>query len=760
MSPISKILCTLITSSLSLYAAESELITWETTAKSLDKYCSECHSDDLPDADLDITSIDQRADLEANPEKWTRVLQALRTHYMPHPDGRNLPPQRRDELIQKISGELIQQAGKYDSISAQFRRLNRVEFSNTINDLLLIQGDWTKSLPADDAGYGFDNIAAALSISPLLIERYFSTAAEAAQLAVPRKMEPKVWDISGATFHGGNSGKNVRNIHAAGGKHSAKHTLFFPGKGSYKLTFKLSAQQAGPENAFAELRLGHELIGREEVTAAEGETPNTILKNIQIDTPGEHRLEVRLWKDYRKKTETGEDDRNLLLHGVEIEGPFQTAQDLRSPFLDRHFGSHPEKLSTQGLRDGIHRLTSRAFRRAVLPEEIEDLWAVFVTNSAYFSNDRNVHNGICAIIDAVLTSPSFLFRLEDPAQADDFGLATWLSYFLWSSMPDDQLFQLAFENELRNNLDAEIERMLKDPKATALAENFAGQWWRLRDLEFHRPDRSLYENASPELLVAMKEETERMFVHILQEDRPLQEFLTADYTFINERLAKHYGIPKVKGKQFRKVSLADTPRRGIWSQAGILTVTSYPNYTSPVLRGQWILENIVGLAPPPPPDNIPSLPGTEGKPEPSDLRASLALHRDNPDCASCHNIMDPFGLALEHYDAVGGLRDLEERKKITNEELFDGTEITGPADLATYFAETRSDDFIKNLAHKLAIYASGRGLDWRDEAAIQRIAEQTGDAGYTFSAMITAVANEFAPLREVASLKSRSTNRL
>ena len=760
MSRVPKV-CIFLLSAVPLLAVpHDEWITWEQTAKSLDKYCSECHSNDLPDADLNITSIDQRSDLEAHPEKWTQVLQALRTHYMPHPDGRNLPPQRRQELIDKISGELIQQAGRYDSESAKFRRLNRIEFSNTINDLLLIKGDWTKSLPADDAGYGFDNIAATLSISPLLIERYFSTAAEAAQLAVPRSVDPDLWKISGPTFYGGTSGKNVRIIKQSGGKHSAKHTQFFPGRGSYKIKFTVSAQQAGLENAFVELRLGRKLIDRVEVSAAHGETPNTINRTIQIDAPGEHRLEVRLWKDYYKKTKTGKEDRNLILHDVEIEGPYQTTKDLRSPFLDRHFGSYPEALSTKELHNGIHRFASRAFRRAVSAEEAEDLWAVFLTNSQYLTSERNVHNGIYAVIDAVLTSPSFLFRLEDPAQADEFGLASWLSYFLWSSMPDDQLFELAFNNELLENLDTEIERMLKDTKATALAKNFAGQWWRLRDLDNHQPDREIYKTASPKLLAAMRKETEHMFVHVLQKNRPLLDFLTADYTFVNELLAKHYDIPEVKGTEFRKVSLKDTPRRGIWSQAAILTVTSYPNYTSPVLRGQWILENIVGLAPPPPPDNIPSLPDTDGKPDPSDLRASLALHRENPDCASCHNIMDPFGLALEHYDAIGGLRELDERKKISTEELFDGTEITEPADLAAYFVEERSDDFVKNLAHKLAIYASGRGLNWRDEAAIQRIAKHTSDADYSFTAMVEAVANEFAPVRKAVSMSDSSSKRL
>ncbi|HAV13011.1 MAG TPA: hypothetical protein DCX06_05900 [Opitutae bacterium] len=735
------------------HASDSvEILSWEATAQSLDKYCSECHSDDHPDADLDITSIDQESDLAANPEKWTQVLQALRTHYMPHPDGRNLPPLRRKELVTKVGHELIQQAADYDSQSAALRRLNRVEFSNTINDLLFLDGDWSESLPADDAGYGFDNIASALSISPLLIERYFDASARAAQIAVPQMLAFDEWALSVKEFTGGHDYELGRTIYADGEKYAIWQMVFFPGNGSYELQLTFSAQQAGPENAVAEIRLNGKKLGHYEITASQDDTPNRITATVQVDQAGEYKLEIRLVEDFYKKTKTEQQDRNLNVHDVHIKGPTQSKEDISSPFLDRHFGSIPEQLSTKELRDGIHRFASRAYRRPALSEEADDLWSVFLKNSNYLNDDRKVRNGIYAVIDAVLTSPSFLFRLEDPEQHGEFALASWLSYFLWSSMPDDRLFQLAGRNELNSQLDAELGRMLQSPKADALADNFAGQWWRLRDLDIHKPDRRVYDVQSRKLLWSMKQETKRFFLHVLKQDRPLLDFLNADYTFLNERLAQHYGIEGVHGNSFRQVSIKETPRRGVWSQGGILTITSYPNHTSPVLRGQWILENILGLSPPPPPDNIPSLPRTSGKPDPSDLRASLALHRDNPDCASCHNIMDPFGLALEHYDGVGGLRSLEERKQLTSEELFDGTEIANPAQLATYFETQRSNDFILNMARKLSIYAAGRGLDWRDEAALQRIADTTRRQDYRFPAMIRALTNEFAPTAKPASI--------
>ncbi|MGJ8654419.1 MAG: DUF1592 domain-containing protein [Opitutaceae bacterium] len=728
-------------------------ITWDTAKHTFSRYCKECHGETTPDADLDLVSIDHKADLAAQPEKWTNILKALRTHYMPHPDGRELPLEKREPLIEKIRHELVLQAGDYAPTSAALRRLNRVEFSNTLNDLFFVEENWAESLPADDAGYGFDNIAAALSLSPLLLERYFDAAAQVAMHAVPQKVPASEWSISASNFKGGIKNGPTMWIVTSGNQRSAHHPIFFPAKGHYQLTLHLSAQQAGPEKARAELWIDGERLGTYEVTADRNDSPNTIQQVVQINKPGEHRVEVRMTKDYFNETETGKEDRNLIFHKVAIHGPTQTAKDLTSPFLDRHFKSLPERLSNQELRNGIHRFASRAFRRPIIDEEGDALWQVFQANVQGIEGDRR--NGLYAVIDAVLTSPSFLFRVEGGPEIEtnqEFALASWLSYFLWSSMPDDRLFDLALHNELQANLESEVQRMLADPRAVALADNFAGQWWRIRDLDFHKPDTQVYQGVDKALLAAMHEETRRFFAYVIEEDRPLLDFLTADYTFVNQRLASHYGIEDIKGKHFRKVSLKSTPRRGVWTQAGILTVTSHPNHTSPVLRGQWILENLIGLSPPPPPDNVPSLPNTDGKPDPSDLRSSLAQHRENPDCASCHNTMDPFGLALEHFDGVGVLRSAAERAKLTEDTLFDGTVIRNPIELAEYLETKRSKDFTRNVAKKLSIYASGRGLEWRDDAPLERIAEHAQSNSFKFSAMVQAIVNEFAPIRKPASL--------
>jgi len=737
---------------------EIDSFSWKDADRTFNAYCFECHGGFSKDAGLDLINIDQKADLIANPERWAEVVHALRTHYMPHPDGKDMPIAKRQQLVAKLQSELIQQAEGFDSESASLRRLNRIEFSNSLNDLFFVEGDWAASLPADDAGYGFDNIAAVLSFSPLLLERYFDVAARVALVAVPQKLPMDDWSISATTFTGGNHYNQAVAIVSSGAHSATRHRVFFPGKGHYELSLRLSAQQAGGEDARAELWFDGKTVAEHTVRAARGDSPEVMRHTVLVTTPGEHEVEVRFLNDYYRDDLPEVEDRNLIFHGLGLKGPHQTAEDLKSPFLDRHFGSLPESLSFKAIKDGIHRFASRAYRRPVTAEEAESLWRVFKANDKGEGQKWDVRNGLYAVIDAVLTSPSFLFRFEGVTgdeRADAFALATWLSYFIWSSMPDDRLFDLAQRMQLDENLENEVLRMLADPKAEALAENFAGQWWRFRDLDIHRPDQAVYKTANRSLLNAMREETRRFFIHVLENDRPLLDFLNADYTFVNEQLAKHYGLKEVKGRHFRKVSLAGTPRRGVWTQGGILTVTSYPNHTSPVIRGQWILENLIGLAPPPPPDNIPSLPDTEGKPDAANLRANLALHRENPNCASCHDIMDPFGLALEHFDGVGGLRSVAERKELSEETLFDGTVIRDPVDLARYFEEQRSDDFVRNVGRKLSIYASGRGLDWQDDAALQRIADTTSEQGFRFSALVLSVVNEFAPMPKSAMLSSQ-----
>lgn len=731
-----------------LFGVEGEVaeISWVDAKEDLQHYCKRCHSDDDPDAGLDLVTIDHRADFEADPGKWLEILQALRTHYMPHPDGRDMPLEVRGRLVGKLQSEFVRLAADYAPHSASFRRLNRNEFSNTLNDLFLVDIDLSAALPDDDAGYGFDNNAATLSFSPLLMERYFSAASDVGDMAIPRKMKPVQWSLPAASFQGGHPQAVTNWIVASGAQSAARSKVYFSGRGRYDLKVALSATQAGGENARAQLMVDGRVLGEYEVTADRDEVPNVFPLSIYVTHPGDKELEVRFLNDYFRETDGRKEDRNLIFHSVHVDGPFQTAEDLESPFLARHFAQELETLSVGALRDGIFRFVSRAYRHPATDEEVNSLWRLFLETRKTGPGDWSNRKGLRAVVDAVVTSPSFLFRNEGGEPDDPFALASWLSYFLWSSMPDDRLFYLARRGSLAANLQSEVRRMLADPKAEAFADNFAGQWWRFRDLDIHTPDTTVLQNSSPELLADMREETRRFFLELMQRDGSLLDMLSADYSYINQRLAKHYGISGVEGEDFRKVSLQSTQRRGIWSQASVLTVTSHPNHTSPVLRGQWVLENLIGLSPPPPPDNVPSLPGTEGKPNPADLRASLALHRENPDCASCHNTMDPIGLALETYDGIGALRSKQERDLLSPETLFDGFEVREPADLAEYFESRRRDDFVLNMARKLSIYASGRGLNWQDEAVLQRIVGQTRGEDYRFSALVEFVVEAFAPV--------------
>lgn len=731
---------------------ETEEISWVDTKEDLRHYCKRCHSDDDPDAGLDLVTIDHRADFEASPEKWLGIMQALRTHYMPHPDGRDLPLEVRERLVGKLQSEFVRLAADYMPSSASLRRLNRNEFNNTLNDLFLVDADLSATLPDDNAGYGFDNNAATLSFSPLLMERYFSAASDVGDIAIPRKMKPVQWSAPVASFRGGRPLEVTSWISTSGAKSAVRGKVYFAGRGRYDLKVAISATQAGDESARAELRLDGAVLGEYEVTADRDDAPNVFSLSIYVAHPGDKEFEVRFLNDFFRETEGRKEDRNLIFHTVNFHGPFQSAQDLESPFLARHFAQQLESLSVGALRDGIFRFVSRAYRRPATEEEVSSLWHLFLESRTTGPREWSNRKGLRAVVDAVVTSPSFLFRNEGGEPDDSFALASWLSYFLWSSMPDDRLFYLARRGNLAANLQSEVRRMLADPKAEAFADNFAGQWWRFRDLEIHAPDTTVYANAKPELLADMREETRRFFIELMQSDGSLLDMLSADYSFINQRLAKHYGIGGVEGEGFRRVSLQGTQRRGIWSQASVLTVTSHPNHTSPVLRGQWVLENLIGLSPPPPPDNVPSLPGTEGKPKPADLRASLALHRENPDCAACHNTMDPIGLALETYDGIGALRSKQERDLLSPETLFDGFEVREPADLAMYFESRRSDDFVLNMARKLSIYASGRGLKWQDEAVLYRIVGQTRSEDYRFSALVESVVEAFAPVPNLIKL--------
>lgn len=729
------------------HAYSGDNLSWKDTRVIMAQHCFECHGGFLTEGGLDLLAQRDESSIEADPEQWENVIHALRNHYMPPLEGRELPNERRDALISSINERLKSLAGDEIPVTAGLRRLNRTEFNNTLQDLLFLETDFRENLPPDDSGYGFDNIADVLTVSPLLLEKYLDTAALAGEQAIPMPMRSHTLNFAGMEFNkgGGQPINNGRYVLASGFGNAAALKMNLPTPGIYRGMISLVAQQAGDENARAVVFWNEKEIGRFEVLSEAIGNADTFEFTVTSEKPGPVELRVGLVNDYyNPKAPEGEpNDRNLIVVGLKWEGPKQSEQFLMTEFLSYHFGGDPAKLAPGKVREGIWRFASRAYRRPATKDEINSLWKVYQDS---LGDDKNTtRRGLRAVLDATLASPNFLFRKELTEDANDYVLATWLSYFLWSTLPDDRLFELARTKKLNSQIEEEVRRMLKDPKASALSKNFAGQWWQFRDLITIKPNRTAYPKYNTELRRSMQQETELFFKDIVENDRSILRILDADYTFADKRLSDFYGLKEKPKKGFERVSIVDTERRGVWSQAGILTVTSHANSTSPVLRGKWMLENLMGMTPPPPPANVPSLPSTEKNPAPTDLRSSLVQHRADSNCASCHAIMDPFGLALETYDGIGGWRSAEERSEIVAETLFDGTTIKNPLQLAAYLSEVRRDDFVATFAEKLVTYATGRGPTWRDRPALAEISAETVDSNYQFSALVLAVIERYAP---------------
>ncbi|MEO0796473.1 MAG: DUF1592 domain-containing protein [Verrucomicrobiota bacterium] len=706
--------------------------------------CFDCHGGFLKEGGVDLFAMREESSIVENPELWESVSKALRIHYMPPADHRNFPTHRREAMVRTVDAELLAAAEQEQADHASLRRLNRNEFANTLRDLLLVDYAVEDELPPDDSGYGFDNNADVLPVSPLLLEKYLNVAADVGERAVPLPIEPRQVDVYGIEMAGynGTNRNNAYVVYSDEQRSSARYAFKHVGQGDYEARIFLAGQQAGDEPCRARVVINGKSMGDFVVEAEDIEDPlvATVRFTVRNDRPAYFRIDL-LNDYYNKDAPEGEpNDRNLIVGGMEIEGPFQTEENLYTPFLKRHFGQIPNEAPEDVLRDGIWRFASRAYRRPAAAEEISSLWAVYTEENKRTNNPRRA---LRAVVDSALSSPNFIFRWEPKHSRDEFALASWLSYFIWGSMPDDQLFDLAKDGNLRANLESEIKRMLSDPRAKALTNHFAAQWLQFRDLDQSHPDRKKYPQFSYGLRHSMKQETQRFFEDLIKKDRSIMRVLDADYTFANKQLAEFYGLSEAPEKGFQKVSLEGTHRRGVWSQGSVLIVTSHVDRSSPVLRGKYILENLIGMEPPPPPANIPSLSTAAEQPTPKDFRDSLAIHRDNPDCASCHKILDPLGLVLESYDGIGAWRSSDDHR--TREVLFDGTEIELPSQLAEYLVNERQDEFLETFAEKLAIYASGRGLDWRDQPAINQIVTDTEENDFRFSAIMTAVIEQFGP---------------
>jgi hypothetical protein len=641
---------------------------------------------------------------------------------MPPPDRAQPDADAVAAVVAWIDAELG--TGRPDPGRVTIRRLNRTEYRNTVRDLLGVHYDTDAHLPADDVGYGFDNIGDVLSLPPALLEKYLAAAEAIAARAVVDEdpAHPPVHRVAAGelTVTGGGSQRGGAAWLHSSGMVGATHR--FPRDGEYVLRARAWGQQAGPDPVRMAFRAGRANLG---VVAVPATAPTTYEVRARVKA-GTHGVGVVFTNDYYRPDhpDPKQRDRNMAVEWLEIVGPVDApvVADAQRRLVPRPPSAEPAAAAAY-LREVAGAFLARAWRRPLRDGELDRLLAAVEAGAA---PGATFHARLRLAVTAALVSPHFLFRVElDPeAAADawrvgDFELASRLSYFLWSSMPDDELFALARRGELARDdvLAGQVRRMLRDPRASELSRNFAAQWLHLRGLDEAAPDPERFPGVDDALLDAMRAETELFFEAVLREDRSVWDFLDGDFTFLNEKLAKHYGIEGVKGDRMRRVRLDGTRRAGVLTQASVLTVTSNPDRTSPVKRGKWILEALLDAPPPPPPPGVGTLEEVEAA-QGATMRERLALHRADPNCASCHVRMDVLGLGLENFDAVGRWRTHEGARPVeAGGTLPDGRSFDDPAGLR---AILRADPaFLRSLSRHLLTFALGRGLTDGDEAAVR-----------------------------------------
>ncbi|MBN8248127.1 MAG: DUF1592 domain-containing protein, partial [Verrucomicrobia bacterium] len=722
----------------------------------LREYCWDCHGDGASKGDVALDAFTNTPALLANRRLWERVLHVIASGEMPPAKKPQPDAAARQQLVQWLDSTLFPvDPDRPDPGRVTLRRLNRAEYNNTIRDLVGVEFQPAEDFPEDDVGYGFDNIGDVLSLPPLLLEKYLSAAERVMDAAIvegPRP--PPVRQIAASQLRGGADNGPMRGL-ASNGELTVE--IQAPAAGSYSVEVRAHGDQAGPDPARMTLRMNGRDVESFEVKARSRE-PGTYAATVPIPAAGAHTLAVAFVNDfYQVKTverkrpgkrpvqEEVTEDRNLWIHDLTLTGPTDVALPL-PVFHQRFMDRGPADSDAESARKFVGAFVRRAWRRPVSTAELDRLMTLYgqarETGATHASAARQT-------LTAVLVSPHFLFRGElhpDPdnpgviRRVGEHALASRLSYFLWSSMPDDTLLDLADRGRLRAELEPQVRRMVRDPKARALTDHFAGQWLGLRTLGFLEPDREKFPAFTEDLRRSLRGETERFFEHIVTGDRPVMDFLLADYTFLNGTLSRHYGVPGAEGEAFVRVSLSGTPRQGLLTQGSILALTSNPTRTSPVKRGKWVLENLLASPPPPPPPGVPELEGGDR------LRGSLRLrmeqHRENPLCASCHERMDPIGFAFEHFDGIGAWRDTDGKDPVEpSGRLNTGESFTDHRELNALLASARRPDFLRCLTEKLLTYALGRGLEYYDRPAVQRIVQDLETGNGRFSDLILGVVN-------------------
>ena len=732
---------------------------FEKTVKPLfAKYCYTCHNDRKKKGDLSLESFQTESDALREKPIWEKVLHNVETREMP-PETKPQPSSNERELIIRwIEARVLKcDCDHPDPGRVTIRRLNSNEYNNTIRDLIGLDLHPADDFPADDTGYGFDNIGDVLSLPPVLFEKYAITAGKVLDAAIV--VHP---DTNGPVQHVKGQKCETRGPNEtlpSGGiklvrEGVVSHRFKFSKPGEYLVRIKAWGDLGGDGPPKMRVSIDNTVVQTFDVNVRSDDAKLYLYKFNS--TAGTHLIESAFINNFYNPKEPDPDkrDRNLAIEFIEVVGP-TGPQPL--PESHKRILTHPFSASMNErkyARDIISAFASRAYRRPATSVDVNRLMALY---DLARKDGENVVGSVKLALQAVLVSPHFLFRGEvqqqpnnptNISEVDEFALASRLSYFLWSTMPDDELLQLASTKKLRKNLDGQLRRLLRDPKAEAFVTNFAGQWLQLRNLKLVQPDPETFPNFDENLRSSMERETQLLFANILRQDRPVLDFLDANYTFIDERLANHYGITNfatsraVKEMGFQRIELKNGERGGLLNHASILTLTSNPTRTSPVKRGKFVLENILGTPPPPPPPNVPELKEDKGQQLTGTLRQRMEQHRADPNCASCHARMDPIGFGLENFDGIGAWRLQEGNAKIDpSGTLVSGENFNGPKELKRILVKTKKDEFVRCLAEKILTYALGRGLEFYDKCAVDQICKEMQRNDYRISALIRGVVN-------------------
>ena len=738
----------------------------------LDQYCVTCHNQKTKTAGLMLDKLDVN-DIPAGAETWEKVIEKIRGGMMP-PVGMPRPDRAAlDIFITSLEKQLDQAYfAKVNPGRVSLHRLNRAEYGNAVRDLLALDVDVSSLLPADDANFGFDNIADSLSVSPMLMERYVTAAWKISGLAVgDTKTPPTTY-----TFRNRPDLSQDRHIEGLplGTRGGILVKYDFPLDAEYRFKVRFWG------NTVNTVR-GLELPSQVEVTldgarvklvtiggqqdADFGNTNPTasaeqLAKRVELQIPisaGPHNVgftflqqssgpTVEILQPYqREKVDPINTSGIAEIDWVSVSGPYKPTGPGDTPSRRRIFTCHPPSGgdAVPCARQILSSIARRAYRRPLAESEMERLLGYYQRGQ---NNGGSFDSGIESALAFILVSPQFLFRAEtDPAKTapgspyriSDLELASRLSFFLWSSVPDDELLNVATRGKLKDPvvLEQQVRRMLADRRSEALIDNFFGQWLYLRNLKATVPDQQVFPDFDDNLRQAFLRETELFAGSIIREDRSVVDLLTADYTFVNERLAKHYGIPNVYGNQFRRVTLTNPARRGLLGQGSVLTVSSYANRTSPVLRGKWILTNILGTPPPPPPPNVPPF----NEQATGTMRERMVQHRTNPACSGCHSVMDPVGFSLENFDAIGHWRTRDGGAAIdASGALPDGTKVDGPATVISALA-AHPEQFVRTMTEMMLTYGLGRGLEYYDMPVVRTVARDAGNKNYRFSELVLGI---------------------